>query len=198
MHLGVENALHKKIVKAINPKWLEAIKSATLRFTHTRPLELLNHLSDGGEDLNNMDVTELMGKLTKPWEVKENPATKFAHNDKIKHQLIRAGFPAQTPLCLALTMSAFKATGKNDKQIYDFDAKPAVNHTFNTFRPFIINKHSKCTKQNRSTAKSVHFGIADGIEEAPMTRHMWTMTKLWKFSRLPMPRNWHRTNRPRN
>ena len=83
MYFRVENALCKTIVKTVNLKWLEAMKSATLGFTHCTPLELLNHLHDGGRDLNYMDVTELIGTLTKPWEVTENPATKFACDDKI-------------------------------------------------------------------------------------------------------------------
>ena len=44
-------------------------------------------------------------------------------------------------------MSAFKGTGEYDAQI--------------GFRPFIVNEYAKQTKQNKSTAKSVGFGIAN-------------------------------------
>ena len=74
----------------------------------------------------------------------ENPVTKFACNDKIECELIKARCPAQALLCLVLVMIEFKVTGKYDVQIHNFEAKPAINCRFNTFRPFIINEYSKC------------------------------------------------------
>ena len=64
-------------------------------FTHVTPMQMLMHLQSRGEDLDCMDVKELMGKLAKLWEVMENPATKFARDNKIEHQLIKAGLTAQ-------------------------------------------------------------------------------------------------------
>ena len=114
----------------------------------------------GGGDLDYMDVTHLMTELTRPWEVTENPATKFARDDKIERQLIKAGLATQPNLWLALAMSAFKATGEYDAQIGKFEAKATADKTFDNFRLFIVNKYAKRSKQDKSTAKSVGFGIA--------------------------------------
>ena len=122
---------------------------------------MLTHLCDGGGDLDYMDVTQLMTELTKPWEITENPATKFARDDKIERQLIKAGIKAQPNLRLALNMSAFKGIGKYDAEIREFEAKPTAIKTFDNFCAFIINEFAKRSKQNTSTAKAVGFCIAN-------------------------------------
>ena len=107
-----------------------------------------------------IDITKLMNQLTTHLDVMENSATKFARYDKIEKQLVKAGLTAQPNLCLALAMSAFKSTGEYDTQIHEFKAKSVADKAFANFRPFIINKYAKCTKQHKSTTKSVRFGIA--------------------------------------
>ena len=128
-------------------------------------MELLMHLRDSGGDLDYMNVTDHMMELTKPWEITESPAKKFPRDNKIKCQLVKAGIATQPSLHLALAMSAFKATGKCNAQICKFKAKPTADCTFNNFRPFIVNKYSKCTKQHKATAKSIQFGIANATED---------------------------------
>ena len=41
-----------------------------------------------------MEITKLMKNLTQPWDVTENPVTKFMRDDKIEQQLINAELPA--------------------------------------------------------------------------------------------------------
>ena len=77
---------------------------------------MIDHLRDTGGDLDYMDVSDLVTKLTKPWEVSENPATKFARDDKYERQLMKAGLPDQQALRLSLVQAAFKATG----ELYNF------------------------------------------------------------------------------
>ena len=132
-YLGVENALRIKIKEAVDSEWLEAIQSAMLGFTHVMPLAMLTHLQSSGVNLDFIDDTDLMTKLMTTWEVTENPATKFAHDDKIEQQLVKVGLMAQPALCLALAMSAFKATGKYNAQIHKFQAKPTMDKTFDNF-----------------------------------------------------------------
>ena len=55
-----------------------------------------------------MDKSDVLAKLMKPWEVTENPATKFAPNNKIEKQLIKPGFADQQKACLAFALSALK------------------------------------------------------------------------------------------
>jgi hypothetical protein len=85
-HLGVENFLHKAIVKAVDHEWIAEIESETMGFNHKTPIELLTHLRDHGGDLDHLDVTELIQQLQKEWDHIEAPATFFARGDKIEKQ----------------------------------------------------------------------------------------------------------------
>ena len=53
-----------------------------------------------------------MLQLTAALDGTKNPVTKFARDNKIECQLIKAGLPQQTQLHLALVMQAFKATSE--------------------------------------------------------------------------------------
>jgi len=107
------------------------------------PFEMLEHLHNGGGNLDYMDVTHLMTELTKPWEITKNPTTKIVHDNKIECQLIKARLAAQPSLRLALAICAFKETGEYDKQICEFEAKAPTNKTLDKFQPFIINEYVK-------------------------------------------------------
>ena len=86
-------------------------------------------------------------------------------------------------------MSAFKSTGKYDAQIHEFEAKPVTDKMLDTFRPLIVNEYAKCTKQHKSTTKSVGFKIANAaISMAAVdakaqaaeegTKAAWAITKV--------------------
>ena len=96
----------------------------------------------------------------------KNPATKFVRNDRIECQLIKAGLTEQPNLYLALAMNAFKTTGEYDTQIREFEAKPAVDDTFQNFQTFNINEYAKCTKHNKSIAKALGFSITNAAISA--------------------------------
>eukprot|EP00804_Cyclotella_cryptica_P002902 CCRYP_021007-RA/>CCRYP_021007-RA protein AED:0.15 eAED:0.15 QI:0/0/0/1/1/1/5/0/1206 len=91
-YLGVLNAARKHIVRVIDPEWLEAIRTPTLGFAHLTLHQMIDHLRDTGGDLDYMDVSDLVTELTKQWEVSENPATKFARDDKYERQLIKLAY----------------------------------------------------------------------------------------------------------
>ena len=122
---------------------------------------MLEH-SDLGRALNDyMDIMELMAQLMAPWELKENPAMKFACSDKVERQLISFGLGDQSNLRLALALATFKGTGEYDDSIREFEARATPDKMLVNFRPYIINEYAKKSKTNRSTAKSVGFGIAN-------------------------------------
>ena len=130
-----------------------------------------------------MDVSDLIAELTKPWEVSEHPATKFARDDKYERQLIKAGLPNQQALRLSLAQASFKETGEYDTQLREFDARPAVDRTFANFRTFIITEYAKRSK-GRSTAKSVGFGIANSaLTKAPTAEEQAEET-AWAIAEL--------------
>ena len=159
-YLGVANALRKKIREAIDPEWLESIRHTSMGFSHLTPMQMIEHLRLGGAVLDYMDVSELNDKLTEPWDGVENPATKFARDDIIERQLIKAGLPNQQPLRLALMLARIKSMGEYDNAVREWDNKPAADKTFANFRPFITLEFTKRNK-SQDTAKNAGFGIAN-------------------------------------
>ena len=127
-----------------------------------------------------MDVSDLVTEFTKPWEVSENPATKFARDDKYEHQLLKAGLPDQQALWLSHAQAVFKATGEYDAQLREFDTHPIVDHMFPNFRTFIVTKFTKHKKGNRSIAK----GIANAAEEAKRTAEEQAEETAWAMAEL--------------
>ena len=99
-YLGVAQVLRKKIEQAVDKEWLEAIKSPTLGFTHLTPKAMLDHLRANGAELNDSDVAALVMKLYAPWDLSENPATKFARDDKLEKQLTKKNIAPQPAVCL--------------------------------------------------------------------------------------------------
>ena len=174
-YLGLAQTLHNKIEQAVDPEWLEAIKSPTFGFTHLTPKQMLEHLLTNGVELDDNDVTALIKQLYEPWNLTENPVTKFARNDKIEKQLLKKGIAVQPLVRLALAKSAFQATGEYEVTLNTFESKPTPDQTFANFRPFIIefSKHHKNDKQGLSQwvlvlpIKLLNRGIS-----LPKKRHM--------------------------
>ena len=110
---------------------------------------MLEHLQTNGVELDNNDVSDLIKKLYAPRDLNENPATKFARDNKHEKQLIKKGITAQPLVRLVLTKSAFLATGEYNIAIWGLESKPAAHQTFVNFRPFIIAKYSKHYKNDR-------------------------------------------------
>lgn len=82
--LGVKNTTCKLIKNVIDEEWLEALKDKILGFSNVSPLQMLTHLQSAIWTLDYMDEPQLLAKLMKPWDVTENPATKFACDDRIE------------------------------------------------------------------------------------------------------------------
>ena len=158
--LGCEHATGQKIVGAVDPEWLKVLCDPICRFAHMSPMQMLEHLDLGGALIDYMNFMELMAQLMAPWELTENPATKFVCNDKIERQLISFGLGDQSNLRLALMLAVFKGTGKYNDSIHEFEAA-APDKMLANFHPYIVNEYAKKSKNNQSTAKSVGFGIAN-------------------------------------
>ena len=114
-----------------------------------------------GVELDDSDVTELIKQLYEPWNLTENPATKFAGDNKIEKQQLKKGITSQPLVHLALAKSAFQATGEYKVALNTFKSKPTPDQFFANFRLFIIAEFSKHHKNDKTRAKSVGFGIAN-------------------------------------
>eukprot|EP00804_Cyclotella_cryptica_P023556 CCRYP_018914-RA/>CCRYP_018914-RA protein AED:0.41 eAED:0.42 QI:0/0/0/1/0/0/2/0/281 len=189
-YLGVANGLWKKIREAIDPEWLESIRHTSMGFAHLTPKQMIDHLLLGGAVLDYMDVSELNDKLTEPWDGIENPATKFARDDIIERQLIKAGLHNQQPLRLALILARVKSTGEYDNAVREWDNKTAADKTFANFRPFITIEFTKRNK-SQDTAKNAGF-------ELPMLPQHSRNNKSNSFnSNKPPNPHWHTPPSPR-
>ena len=69
-------------------------------------MQMLMHLRRMEKDLNFTDITKLMGTMMQQCELSENLATKYARDNKIERQLIKAGLPTQDNSHLELAMGA--------------------------------------------------------------------------------------------
>jgi hypothetical protein len=165
-YLGVASGLRTKIQEAVDEEWLEGIRHEQLGFTHLTPMQLMDHISQGGALLDYMDVGEITAKLMEPWDGTENPATRFGRDDKYERQLIKAGLPDQQALRLALAQGFARKSGEYDAFLREFDARPVVDRTFPNFRPGFITEYAKRSK-HKDSARSAGFGIANSAFTQP-------------------------------
>ena len=164
-YLGIENCLRRMIVKSIDHEWLAEVESETMGFNHLSPKDLLTHLRSVGGTLDHMDVTELFTNIQKAWDGIEAPAAHFARGDKFERQLLKVGQSKNPELRLAFALAAFQASGEFEPALRDWEAKPKTDQTFVNFRVFIQKEFGKQHKQNKTTAKSVGYGIANSITD---------------------------------
>ncbi len=164
-YLGVENYLRRMIVKSIDHEWLAEVESETMGFNHLSPKDLLTHLRNVGGSLDHMDVTELFTNIQKPWDGIEAPAAHFARGDKFERQLLKVGQSKNPALRLAFALATFQASGEFEPALRDWEAKRKADQTFVNFRVFIQKEFGKQHKQNKTTAKSVGYGIANSITD---------------------------------
>ena len=134
-------------------------------FNHLSPKDLLTHLRNVGGSLDHMDVTELFTNIQKPWDGIEAPAAHFARGDKFERQLLKVGQKKNPELRLAFALATFHASGEYEPALRDWEAKPTADQTFVNFRVFIQKEFGKQHKQNKTTAKSVGFGIANSVTD---------------------------------
>jgi len=164
-YLGIENCLRRMIVKSIDHEWLAEVESETMGFNHLSPKDLLTHLRSVGGTLDHMDVTELFTNIQKPWDGIEAPAAHFARGDKFERQLLKVGQSKNPELRLAFALAAFQASGEFEPALRNWEAKSKADQTFVNFRVFIQKEFGKQHKQNKTTAKSVGYGIANSITD---------------------------------
>lgn len=122
-------------------EWLEGIKSEILGFTHKSPKAKMNHLYLIRATLDNINVSELTNLMNMPWDGLDNPAKKFAKDNKYEKQLAKAVIAAQHNLCLDVAKAEARASGQYETALGKFESKPASGQTFAAFCNFIMREH---------------------------------------------------------
>ena len=153
------------IVKSVDHEWLAEVKSETMGFNHLSPKDLLTHLRNVGGSLDHMDVTELFTNIQKPWDGIEAPAAHFARGDKYERQLLKVGQNKNPELRHAFALATFQASGKFESALCKWEVKLKVDQMFANFPVFMQKEFGKHHKQNKTTAKSVGFGIANSVTD---------------------------------
>jgi hypothetical protein len=119
--------------------------------------KMLDHLHTNGVELDDNDVSKLVKKLYGPWDLNENPAKKFTHNNKTKKQLLKKNIQPQPLVRPALAKAAFQATGEYEVSLHAFESKPSADQTFTIVCQFITTEYSKHFRSDCTKAKSVGF-----------------------------------------
>jgi hypothetical protein len=132
-------------------------------FNHLSPKALLSHLHNVGGSFNHMEVTELISNIQKPWDSIEAHTAHFARGDKYERQLLKVGQRKNPELRLAFALATFQSAGKFESALREWEVKPTANQTFANFHIFMQKEFGKHHKQNKPTAKSVGYGIANSI-----------------------------------
>jgi len=114
-------------------------------------------------------VSKLVKKLYAPWDLNENLAKKFTHNNKIKKQLLKKNIQPQPLVRLALAKAALQATGEYELPLRAFESKPSADQTFTIVCQFITTEYSKHFRSDCTKAKSMGFGIANQAVEKTLT-----------------------------
>ena len=65
---------------------------------------------------------------------------------------------------LAFALATFHASGEFEPALRDWESKPKADQTFANFRVFIQKEFGKQHKHNKTTSKSVGYGIANSAE----------------------------------
>ena len=78
---------------------------------------------------------------------------------------MKVGQSKNPVLRLAFALAAFQASGEFEPALRDWEAKPKADQTFVNFRVFIQKEFGKQHKQNKTTAKSVGYGIVNSITD---------------------------------
>ena len=110
-----------------------------------------------------MDVTKLFTNIQKPWDGIEAPGAHFARGYKYKRQLLKVRQNKNPELRLAFALATFQLSGEFESALHEWEVKPKVDLTFANFRVFMQKEFGKHHKQNKTTAKSVGFGIANSV-----------------------------------
>ena len=166
MQLGASSWARKAIIEAVDDEWVSEIRNEHVGFNHLMPLDIIAHLETVGGTLDFRDVTDLQAELLTPWDQVEAPTTLFERQDKIEKQLIKAGIPAQTQLRLMTARTWFEQSGEFDLALERWDALPAAQKTFTSFRVMIQKEFAKHNKRDKQTAKGTGRGLANSITAA--------------------------------
>jgi hypothetical protein len=126
---------------------------------------LLTHLHNVGGSLDHIDMTELFTNIQKPWDGIETPAAHFARGNKYEHQLMKVKQNKNPELRLAFALATFQSSGEFKSALREWEVKPKADQTFANFRFFMQKEFGKHHKQNKSTTKSVGYGIANSITD---------------------------------
>jgi hypothetical protein len=110
-----------------------------------------------------MDVAELISNIQKPWDGIKAPAAHFAQGDKYEHQLLKVGQRTNPELRLAFALATFQSVGDFEPALREWEVKPTADQTFANFRIFMQKEFGNHHKQNKTTAKSVGYGISNSI-----------------------------------
>ncbi len=150
---GVCQGAKYLILKAVNNEYLIEIEHETLGYLNLCPREMINHLQNRGGTLDFADTKTLLAERDGEWDASKIPQLYFNRVEKAMKGLTRAGINSDLNERQDMALYYFKAAGKYDAAVHEWEAKPAVDKTWADIKVFISAKYAKENKQNKHTAK---------------------------------------------
>jgi hypothetical protein len=131
---------------------------------------MITHLRNRGGQLDFMDTKKLISEQDSEWDTNEVPQVYFNQVKKAIRQLERAGIQSNLNERRDTALYFFKASGKYDAAVREWETKPAADKTWANIKIIISTKHAKENKQNKLTAKQFKANLIE--EQAKATKEL--------------------------
>jgi hypothetical protein len=129
------------------------IEDDMLGFLSQTPKQMTNHLKIRGGALDFADTKTLIAEKDMEWDVSENPQIYFNRVEKAVKALKRANITTDMNQLQDMALYHFKASGKFDAVVHEWENKAAVDKTWINIKTFILAEYARENKQNKLTAK---------------------------------------------
>ena len=152
------------IVKSLDQEWLAEVKSETMGLNHLVLSKIYSPTSATSAEASTIWMSRNSSRTFKSHGMALKPPRQRKRR-QIRRELLKVGQSKNPELRLAFALATFQASGEFEPALRDWEAKPKADQTFGTFRVFIQKEFGKQHKQNKTTAKSVGYGIANSITD---------------------------------
>ncbi len=152
-YTGVCQGAKDLILEAFNNEYLIEIEHKTLGYLNLSPREMINHLQNRGKTLNFADTKTLLAERDGEWDASKIPQLYFNRVEKAMKGLTQAGINSDLNERRDMALYYFKAAGKYNAAIHEWEAKPAADKSRANIKAFISAEYAKENKQNKHTVK---------------------------------------------
>ncbi len=156
--------------------YLLEIKDNMLGFLNQTLRQMIDHLKVRGGTLDFMDTKTLLAERDMECDISKNPQIYFSRVEKAVKTLTRANITSDMNQFQDMALYHFKASGKFDAAVREWENKLAADKTWANIKTFISAEYARKNKQNKLTAKQFKANAMEEQAEA-MEERIATMTE---------------------